>query len=326
MTPDTPNSTPTKSQAATYTDTQVVAIGRHVTWVGFWVNAALAAGKIAAGIIGRSGAVVADGVHSLSDFVTDFIVIVMIGISRRRANQKYQYGYGKYETLATMFIAIILAVVALALFYEGTLNVVRTIQGEVLPRPGMIALVVTFVSIAAKEALYHYTRYWGQRISSGMIVANAWHHRSDALSSLATLAGVAGAMFLGEHFRVLDPIAAMLVSVFIFIVAVRIGMPSVKELLEISLPADMIHTMQHIISSAPGVVTYHHFRSRRNGNRIIVDVHIKVQPHITVDSGHAIATEVEQRLKKQYGRPLIANIHVEPYRGQAILPDGSCED
>lgn len=320
-----PNTIPS-SDAGRYSDKQVVAIGRHVTWVGFWVNAALAVAKIAAGVIGRSGAMVADGVHSISDFVTDFIVIFTIGVSRRRSDRRYQYGYGKYETLATMFIAMTLAVVALLLFYEGAHNVVRTIQGEILPRPGIIALIMAFVSIAAKEALFHYTRIWGQRIGSAMIVANAWHHRSDALSSLATLVGIAGAMFLGEHWRVLDPIAAMLVSVFIFIVAVRMGMPSVKELLEISLPADMVRGMQAIISSAPGVVTYHHLRSRRNGARIILDVHVKVNPHITVEAGHAIASEVERRLKEKYGQSMLINIHVEPYRGQKILPDGSCED
>lgn len=309
-----------------YTDRQTVKIARHVTWVGFWVNAALSLLKIAAGIVGRSSAMIADGIHSLSDFITDVIVIVLIGISRRKANALYQYGYGKYETFATMIIAIALAVVAVTIFYDAAKTIVDTINGQLLPRPGIIALAMAIVSIGAKEILYHYTRRWGERINSAAVVANAWHHRSDALSSIATLAGISGAMFLGDHWRILDPIAAMLVSVFIFIMAIRIGMPSVKELLEISLPADLARQMQQTIADTGGVITYHHFRSRRNGSRIILDVHIKVNPEITVVTGHAIASEVERRLKHDFGESMIANIHVEPYRGEQVMPDGSCID
>lgn len=313
-------------RTGTYSDRQTVKIARHVTWVGFWVNAALALLKIAAGIIGRSSAMIADGIHSLSDFVTDVIVIVLIGVSRRKANALYQYGYGKYETFATMIIAMALAVVAVTIFYEATKNIIGTIHGTILPRPGMIALAMAAVSIVSKEILYHYTRRWGERIGSAAVVANAWHHRSDALSSIATLAGITGAMFLGDHWRILDPIAAMLVSVFIMMMAIRIGMPSVRELLEVSLPAQLTHRMQQTIRNTPGVITYHHLRSRRNGSRIILDLHIKVDPDITVVAGHAIASETERRLKRQFGESMITNIHVEPYRGQQIMPDGSCTD
>lgn len=309
------------------TDTDyTVRKARHVTWVGFWTNAALGAGKIAAGIIGRSGAMVADGVHSLSDFVTDVIVLVFVSLSRRRADADHQYGHGKYETFATMLIALALLVVAVLLLVDGVDKVWLTLHGEILPRPGMIALVVAVVSIVSKEWLFRYTKRWGEKINSVAVIANAWHHRSDALSSLATLAGVAGAMFLGEHWRILDPLAAIVVSVFIVIVAFRIGMPSVGELLEMSLPASVCTGMWTVIRETPGVKAFHHFRSRRNGGKIIIDVHIKVDPAISVVEGHDIADLVERRLRRHYGSDMITNIHVEPYRGEDVDHTGACVD
>lgn len=299
---------------------------RHVTWVGFWTNAALGAGKIAAGIIGRSGAMVADGVHSLSDFVTDVIVLVFVSLSRRRADADHQYGHGKYETFATMLIALALMLVAVMLLVDGVEKVWHTLHGYVLPRPGMIAFVAAVASIAAKEWLFRYTKKWGEKISSAAVVANAWHHRSDAFSSVATLAGVAGAMFFGPQWRVLDPLAAILVSVFIMIVAFRIGMPSVRELLEVSLPAPVCAAIWTVIRETPGVKAFHHFRSRRNGGNVIVDVHIKVDPSISVVEGHEIADLVECRLRHECGSDLIANIHVEPYKGEGVDSTGACKD
>lgn len=295
-----------------------VKVARRVTWVGFWTNAALAVMKIAAGIVGRSGAMVADGVHSLSDFITDIIVIVFVGVSRRKANANYQYGHGKYETFATMLIAMFLAFVAVAFFYDGAERVWHTLHGHQLPRPGMIALAMAIISIGLKEWLFHYTRRWGERIHSASVIANAWHHRSDSLSSAATLVGIAGAMFLGQLWRVLDPIAAMVVSVFIFVVAWRIGLPSIKELLEVSLPRDLTLKIWAVIGSTPGVEGFHHFMSRRNGNASILDFHIKVNPAITVVQGHEIATAVERNLRERFGNDMIINIHVEPYKGEPV--------
>ena len=309
-----------------YTDSQVVGIARRVTWVGFVVNALLGGLKIAAGIIGRSGAMVADGVHSLTDFVTDLIVIVMIGVSRWKANKVYQYGYGKYETFATLLIGVALAFVAVGLFWHGLHEVLRAIHGELPPEPGMIALWMAIISIAAKEWLFHYTRNWGRRIDSTSVIANAWHHRSDAISSVATLVGVGGAILLGSHWRILDPVAAMIVSVFIAVSSLDIARPAVRELLEVALPPDVTEPLMKIIKSTSGVITYHHFRSRRNGPRIIIDVHVKVDPDISVKAGHEIASQVERNLKNGFGNAMIANIHIEPYRNQPVHPDGSCDD
>lgn len=310
-----------------YSDSEVVSKVRRVTWVGFAVNALLAGLKIAAGIIGRSSAMVADGIHSLSDFITDLIVIVMIGVSRRKANAVYQYGYGKYETFATLLIGVALVFVALGLFWSGLEKVTDFIRtGNEPPQPAMIAFWMALVSIAAKEWLFRYTRAWGLRLNSAATIANAWHHRSDAYSSIATLAGVAGAIFLGPKFAILDPLAAMLVSVFIIITSFDIAMPAIRELLESSLPDDIVTPIRHAISATPGVITYHHLRTRRNGTRIIVDVHIKVDGAITVEEGHLISSAVERTLSKNFGHSLISNIHIEPYRGQTIRPDGSCND
>lgn len=315
-----------KTELDDTSDSRAVAVGRRVTWVGFWVNAILGVLKVIAGIIGRSGAMIADGVHSFSDFITDVIVIVMLGLSRRGFNRQYQYGHGKYETMAVMLISLALAAVAIGIFYEGAAKILDTLRGEEIPRPGMIALIMAVVSILAKEALFHYTKYWGNRIRSAAVIANAWHHRSDSLSSLATLFGIAGAMFLGEQWRILDPLAAIIVGVFIFIVAVKTGMPAVRELLDVSLPADLTEQFYKIIESTPGVITFHRFRSRKNGANIIVDMHIKVSPDITVVSGHDIASNLEKRLRDQFGKSMLVNIHVEPYKGETILPDGSCAD
>ncbi|MDE6528995.1 MAG: cation diffusion facilitator family transporter, partial [Muribaculaceae bacterium] len=206
-----------------FSDEQAVRLARHVTWVGFWMNALLGVIKVLAGVFGRSAAMVADGVHSFSDFVTDIIVLIFVGIGRRKANVEYQYGHGKFETFATMLLALILGVVGVLFFVDGAEKTLRAMHGEQLPAPGWIAMVTAVASIAAKEWLYRYTRRAGEKIHSAVVVANAWHHRSDAFSSLATLAGIGGAMFFGVHWRVLDPVAAMVVRVFIVMVSIRIG-------------------------------------------------------------------------------------------------------
>lgn len=305
-------------------DDRAVGIARHVTWVGFVMNALLGTMKVLAGIFGHSSAMVADGVHSFSDFVTDVIVLVFVGIGRKKADREYQYGHGKFETFATMLLALVLGIVGVMFLIEGAEKTWRAMHGHELPAPGWIALATAVVSIVSKEWLYHYTRRAGERIHSAVVVANAWHHRSDAFSSLATLAGIGGAMFFGEHWRVLDPLAAMVVSVFIIIVSVKIGMPAVKELLEVSLPADVVKGMYHIIGRTPGVKAFHHFASRRNGNCMIADFHIKVDPKIPVVDAHKIATDVETRLKESYGHDMLVTIHIEPYAGQPVDADKMC--
>lgn len=309
----------------TMSDSEEVRKARHVTWVGFWVNAALGVVKILAGVFGRSQAMIADGIHSFSDFVSDIIVIIFVGISHKNADATYQYGHGKYETLATVILAVMLGIVAILFFVEGGERTWNAFNGQILPSPTWLALGMAIGSIVVKEMLYRYTRRVGEQIKSSAVIANAWHHRSDAFSSVATLVGIAGAMFLGPGFRVLDPLAAMAVSVFIFIVAIEIGKPAILELLEVSLPEDVTKEIWKIISTTPGVRAFHHFASRRNGKRMLVDFHIKVDPDITVINAHKIASEVEKNIRAKYGDDTSVNIHIEPYAGQQVDIYGRCK-
>lgn len=285
---------------------------RKVTWTGFWCNAALGSAKIAAGVAGRSGAVVADGVHSFSDFLTDLIVLVMVTVGRKGESDRYEYGHGKYETFGTLLVVVALIIAGVILFVEGVKSVIDIAGGNVPPRPAMITIAVCVISIVVKEWLYRYTVRVGRRIESQAVVANAWHHRSDAFSSVATLAGVAGAIFLGEGWRVLDPLAQIAVAIMIVAVGIRSARPAVFELLEVSLPAPERERIGEIISSTPGVKRFHHLRTRRNGMNRIIDVHLKVDPAMTVVAAHDIATEVERRIRAEWPSGAIVTTHIEP--------------
>ena len=210
----------------------------HVTVVGSGVNFLLLLFKFFAGIVGHSAAMLADAVHSLSDFVTDIIVIVFVRISSKPEDEGHDYGHGKYETLATAIIGIVLLFVGFGILWNGASSIYHFLHGGSLQEPGMLALIAALVSIVFKEALYRYTVFKGKKLNSQAVVANAWHHRSDALSSIGTAVGIGGAILLGNHWRVLDPIAAVVVSFFIMKVAVKLLIPCVDELLEKSLPAD----------------------------------------------------------------------------------------
>lgn len=286
---------------------------RHVTLVGFWVNAVLMVLKILFGIIGHSDALVADGVHSLSDFATDAIVLVFVGIAYKSADPGHPYGHGKFETFASLLIALVLLAVAVGIGIAGVGSIISSARGEILPRPDIFTIIVALASIGSKEFLYRYTIRAGRRIGSSSLIANAWHHRSDAFSSVATLIGVSAAYFLGAHWRILDPIASIVIAVFIAISAIQIALPSVNELLERSLPPDQVRKAAEVIASVTGVEDYHRLRTRRNGHSMIIDTHIKVDPYINVAQGHRIATDVEKSLRAVFGPDIITNIHVEPY-------------
>ena len=286
----------------------------RVTWIGSIVNFLLLVLKFISGIVGHSSAMVADAVHSLSDFITDIIVIVFVKISGKPEDEDHKYGHGKYETLATALIGIALFAVGIGLLVNGATKVSEVINGAVLPAPSMIALVVAAVSIIAKEILYRYTVYIGQNLNSQAVIANAWHHRSDALSSIGTLVGIGGAIFLGERWRILDPIAAIVVSAFIIKVAIDLIKPCVDELLERSLPTETEKQILGIIASFPEVSSPHHLRTRRIGNHIAIEVHLRMDGQTTLENAHAIATAVEKRLKEEFGADTHIGIHMEPVK------------
>jgi len=287
---------------------------KRCTLVGMASDISLSAIKIATGIVGHSSAILADGIHSIGDTVTDGLVYAMVRLSGKGVDERYRYGRGKYETLAAFLISIILVVVALGLMSEGVGDVWHALQGRKLERPHDIALVVGIVAIVVKEGLYHYTRHKGNTTGSSALKAYAWHHRADALSTAATLLGVAGAMFLGEQWRVLDPLAAIVVSVLILVLALRMGRPAVEELLEVSLPQDEQEAIAAIVTATPGVLAYHNLRTRRNGSLRVVDMHIKVDGDLNVTQSHHITREIEHQLTKSLGE-VLTNIHVEPYHG-----------
>lgn len=285
-----------------------------VTIWGSIVNFILLIFKFVAGVLGHSSAMVADAIHSLSDFATDIIVLFFVRISSKPADTTHKYGHGKFETLATAFIGFALLAVGIGILIEGTKNIVAVVRGEVLQAPGVIALLAAAVSIISKEILYQYTVYKGRKINSQAVVANAWHHRSDAFSSIGTLVGIAGAMFLGEKWRVLDPVAAVIVSVFILKVAIDILRNSLEELMEHSLPDAEEEEIKQIILSTNGVESPHHLRTRRIGNRVAIEVHIRMNGDMTLTKAHQITTEVEQQLKLRFGENTHIGIHTEPIK------------
>ncbi len=287
---------------------------KRCTLVGMTSDVCLSVIKIITGAIGHSSAILADGIHSISDTVTDALVYAMVRLSGKGADERYRYGRGKFETLAAFLISIILVVVALGLMTDGVKDVWSALQGETLERPHNIALIVGIIAVIVKESLYHYTRLKGRKTDSSALKAYAWHHRADALSTAATLLGVAGAMFLGERWRVLDPIAAVAVSVLIMVLAYKLGRPAVEELLEVSLPREEQDKIAAIVTATEGVKAFHNLRTRRNGNLRVVDIHVKVDGDLSVAQSHDITREIERQLRDALGE-VMTNIHIEPYHG-----------
>ena len=285
-----------------------------VTIVGSVVNFVLLLFKFFAGIVGHSAAMLADAVHSLSDFVTDIIVLVFVRISSKPEDEGHDYGHGKYETLATAIIGICLFVVGLGILWNGVQSIWQVVQGNVLPEPGMLALWAALISVVSKEALYQYTALRGRKLNSQAVVANAWHHRSDAFSSIGTMASIGGAILLGDEWRVLDPIAAVIVSFFILKVSVKLLVPSMNELLEKSLPAEEENRINEIVLSYPGVTAPHHLRTRRIGNNRSIDLHVRMDGKLTLEEAHRRATVIEQRLRAEFGKGTYISIHVEPIK------------
>ena len=283
-----------------------------VTIVGSIVNFLLLVFKFFAGIAGHSAAMLADAVHSLSDFITDIVVIVFVRIAGKPEDKGHDYGHGKYETLATAIIGLLLLCVGFGIFWNGASSIYTFLRGGQLESPGVVALVAALVSIVSKEILYQYTVIQGKKLNSQAVIANAWHHRSDALSSIGTAIGIGGAILLGDHWRVLDPVAAVVVSFFIMKVSVRLLIPCVDELLEKSLPEDVEKEIEQTVLSFPGVSQPHHLRTRRIGNYYAIELHVRMDGKITLEEAHSTATAIENKLKEMFGKGTHVGIHVEP--------------
>lgn len=286
----------------------------RVTLIGSAVNLVLIVIKFAAGIVGRSSALVADAAHSLSDFISDVVVLVFVKIAGKPRDKSHDYGHGKFETLATLIIGLILVLAGIGLLINGVELVIGSFRGNQLPRPAPIALIVALISIISKEWLFRYTMARGKALDSPALKANAWHHRSDAVSSGGTLIGIAGAIFLGDRWRILDPIAAIIVSFLIIKSGIDIMRPCISELLEASLPEDEEDEIKRIVTGIDGIYNVHNLRTRRIGNSVAIDIHARMDGDEPLRDAHTKATAAERALRERFGKNAFVNIHIEPYQ------------
>lgn len=285
-----------------------------VTIAGSIINVLLLVLKFAAGILGHSAAMIADAIHSLTDFATDVVVLVFVKLGNKPMDKDHDYGHGKYETLATAIIGISLFAVGVMICWSGLVKTYQALCGEQLQQPGIVALVAAVASVALKEWAYQFTVRTGRKYHSEAVVANAWHHRSDALSSIGTMMGIGGAILLGSHWAVLDPLAAIVVSVFIIKAAWSLVMQSVKELTDASLSEKEEDEILKTASEEEGVGEIHNLRTRRIGNKIAIEMHVRMPGSLSLYAAHERATAIEQRLKQKYGADTHVGIHLEPIK------------
>ena len=279
----------------------------RVTVLGSVVNLLLVALKFAFGIMGRSSAMIADAVHSLSDLVTDVVVIVFVKLSNKPQDRDHNYGHGKYETLATAFIGLALFAVGIMILYGGVEKIAAAMRGKALEQPGMIAFWAAVISIVSKEWCYRFTVRVGR--------------------SIGTAAGIGGAIFLGDRWAVLDPIAAVVVSVFIVRTALKLMKQASDELLEKSLPEETERRILEIAGAEKGVSGIHNLRTRRIGNNISIEMHLRMPGDVTLYEAHRCATDIERELRCNFGEGTYINLHIEPLKvnGQYVAP-GSGKD
>jgi len=285
-----------------------------VTLVGSIGNAALLTFKFVAGVVGHSPAMIADAVHSLSDFVTDVVVMLFVSISAKPQDASHEYGHGKFETLASFLIAIALMLAAAGIIFSGCKSLAAWWGGEQLPMPGSIALWAALLSIVVKELLYQYTAYKGRQLQAQLMLANAWHHRSDALSSVGAAVGIGGALLLGNRWTVLDPLASIVVGLMLVRVAWMLMQTSMSELTEGSLPAATEQQIVRTICSFPDVQQPHNLRTRRIGDHIAIEVHVRMDGRLPLSVVHERATAIERKLKEQFGDKTHVTLHMEPIK------------
>ncbi|MBP5538183.1 MAG: cation transporter [Bacteroidales bacterium] len=291
-----------------------------VTLVGSIGNLVLLTFKFLAGVLGHSAAMIADAAHSLSDFVTDVIVLAFVRIGARPQDASHDYGHGKFETLATFFVALALVAAAVGIIVSGAVKFAGWLQGETLSKPGAIALWAALISIVVKELLYRYTVSRGKALNSSVVVANAWHHRSDALSSVGAAIGIGGALLLGDRWAVLDPLASIVVGAMLVKVAWDLLKGSTGELTDSSLSEETEREVEDIICSFPQVSEPHNLRTRKIGNRVAIEVHVRMDGDMPLNKAHAIVSEMEHRLKDRFGRDSLVTIHMEPNKTEKEQP------
>ena len=285
-----------------------------VTLVGSAGNVALLTFKFIAGVLGHSSAMIADAVHSLSDFITDVIVLAFVHVSAKPQDEGHDYGHGKFETFATFIIGLALVAAATGIIVSGVSKLIDWAGGKQLEAPGWLALAAAIISILIKEVLFRYTAIRGKHLDSQALVANAWHHRSDALSSIGTAVGIGGAILLGNRWTVLDPLASVVVGVLLVKVAVSLLRTSIGELTETSLSSEIEKEIEDIIRSVPDVSEPHNLRTRRIGNRFAIEAHVRMDGNLSLSAAHDRATAIEEGLRERFGRQTHITIHMEPVK------------
>lgn len=286
----------------------------NVTYVGAVVNILLSIAKLIAGIFGHSTAMLADAIHSISDFATDIAVVLFVRIAAKPRDQDHDFGHGKYETLSSILVGLALLFVGYGILKYGVLEIIDIANGKEVDPPSMLAFGAAIVSILTKEVLFRYTAKRGKELSSPAVVANAWHHRTDAFSSIGTTVGIGGAMLLGHKWVVLDPIAAIIVSIIVIKAGIEFVVPGINELLERSLPKEVEDEMLEIIKSNPGVCDPHNLRTRNIGTNYAIEVHVRVPGTMYVEEAHELTQNIEAQLKVRYGQRTHIIVHVEPIK------------
>ena len=285
-----------------------------VTLAGSAVNVLLTVFKFVAGILGHSAAMMADAVHSLSDFLTDLVVLVFVRISSKPADRHHDYGHGKFETLATALIGVTLLLVAGGIIFQSAGALVDWFKGENLPKPGKLALWAALISILLKELTFQYTVRQGRKLNSSVVQANAWHHRSDALSSIGALVGIGGAILLGDRWTVLDPLASLVVGGFIVHAAWKLLKNCIDDLTEASLPEEVEKEILDIVTAFPDVTDPHNLRTRRIGDHYAIEIHIRMDGNLSLIQTHERSHDIELALKEKFGPDTHIAVHVEPIK------------
>ena len=278
---------------------------RKVALVSGLVNFFLSVVQIVVGLIANSAALVADGIHSVSDLFSDVLVWFAARHAAQAPDADHPYGHGRFETAATLGLGLLLSLVALGIVWNGIERLLDTGR----PIPGEIALVVAVIGIAAKESLYWYTIMVARRLNSEMLRANAWHHRSDALSSVVVLIGVGGAV-LG--FGYMDALAAIVVGLMVLKIGWDLGWGALSELVDTALDEQQVAEVKQLIEAIDGVRSVHMLRTRRHGPEAGADVHVQVAPRLSVSEGHMISQAVEDRLKQQVDSMTDVTVHIDP--------------
>ena len=294
-------------QASTSHDAAREKIVRKVTWVGLWVNLFLAAIKFTAGIYGRSQALVADAIHSLTDLTTDIAVIAGSHYWSRPPDENHPYGHRRLETLVTVFIGVVLIAAGIGIGWKA----ISALQEKHASPPGWIAVAAALASIVCKESIYRWTAITGRRVKSAALAANAWHHRTDAFSSIPVLIAVTGARVF-PSWSFLDHLGAVVVSIFILHASIKIIWPGLSELIDVGAPKETRKKIRDIALKNEGVLQVHDIRTRYISSSIQVDLHIVVDGLITVRQGHDIADDVKARIIDRIPEVLDVIVHVDP--------------